>query len=187
VLKQSAGSNRIVLSRDGAGDRVPGYYQHHGKQAVLVLDAAGSEAAKTTAEQKKLATAGETLLAIDAFQTGAAVAPRDRSGEYFLTFNLSDDANRVQDVLTALRFLAQEGCTSVDIYTDGKSAWWAEFAAALAPKEVPLSLHTPSGSLVDSEAAYLNDFNVPGILRAGGLRTADRLIKARLVNVAEKP
>jgi hypothetical protein len=37
----------------------------------------------------------------------------------------------------------------------------------------------PTGSLVDSEAAYLSDFNVPGILRAGGLRTADKLIKAR--------
>ena len=179
VLHEGANGSHIVLSREGAGDRVPGYYQHHGKQAVLILDAGGSEAAKTLAEQKKLASAGQTLLSIDAFQTGAAVAPRDRSGDHFLAFNLSDDANRVQDVLTALRFLAQEGCSSVDIYADAKSAWWAEFAAALAPKDVTLHLHTPTGSLVDSEAAYLEDFNVPGILRAGGLRTADRLIKAR--------
>lgn len=179
VLHQSAADGRIVLGRDGAGDRVPGIYQHHGKRAVLVLDAEGSDAGKRMAEQKKLASKGETLLAIDAFQTGAAVANRDRSEEHFLTFNLSDDANRVQDVLTALRFLAEEGCTSADIYADAKSAWWAEFAAAVAPKDVALSLHTPAGSLVDSEAAYLSDFNVPGILRAGGLRTADKLIKAR--------
>ena len=58
-----------------------------------------------------------------------------------------------------------------NIYADAKSAWWAEFAAALAPKDVTLHLHTPTGSLVDSEAAYLEDFNVPGILRVGGLRT----------------
>jgi hypothetical protein len=179
VLNQNAAEGRIVLGRQGAGDRVPGIYQHQGKQAVLVLDAGGSEAGKQLAQQKKLASKGETLLAIDAFQTGAAVAQRDRSGDHFLTFNLSDGANRVQDVLTALRFLAQEGCTSVDIYTDAKSAWWAEFAVAVAPKDVALSLHTPTGSLVDSEAAYLSDFNVPGILRAGGLRTADKLIKAR--------
>jgi dienelactone hydrolase len=179
VIKQGAGGGRIVLGRAGAGDRVSGIYQHHRKHAVLVLDGGGSDAAKTVAEQKHLASKGETLLAIDAFQTGAAVTPRDRSGQYFLTFNLSDDANRVQDVLTALRFLAGEGCTFIDIYADAKSAWWAEFAAAVAPKDVALALHTPNGSLVDSEAAYLSDFNVPGILRAGGLRTADRLIKAR--------
>ena len=90
-----------------------------------------------------------------------------------------DDANRVQDVLTAFRFLTAEGCTSIDVYTDQKSAWWAEFAAAVAPPDIRINLHTPAGSLVDSEAAYLENFNVPGILRAGGLRTADRLVKAR--------
>ena len=42
---------------------------------------------------------------IDAFQTGSAVAPRDRSVRNFLTFNKSDDANRVQDILTALAWL----------------------------------------------------------------------------------
>lgn len=179
VKHESASGNGIVLSRENAGDRVPGIYQQAGKKAVLVLNEAGSAAAKTMADREKLANNGQTLLAIDAFQTGAAVAPRDRSGEYFLTFNLSDDANRVQDVLTALRFLAQEGCTSVDIHADAKSAWWAEFAAAIAPKNVAISLHTPAGSLADSEAEYLKNFNVPGILRAGGLRTADRLIKSR--------
>jgi hypothetical protein len=179
VLHEASAGNRVVLSREGVGDRVPGYYQHHGKRAVLVLDAGGSDAAKTIAEQKKLASKDDTLLAIDAFQTGTAVVPRDRSGQYFLTFNLSDDANRVQDVLTALRFLTQEGCTSIDIYADGKAAWWAEFASSVAPKQIALSLHLPGGSLVDSEAAYLSDFNVPGIMRAGGLSTADRLIKSR--------
>jgi dienelactone hydrolase len=179
VMRQQAGDGRIVLSRKGVGDRVPGFYQHHGKRGSLVLDAGGSEAAQEVIRQKKLASAGETVLAIDAFQTGAAVAPRDRSRPHFLTFNLTDDANRVQDVLTVLRFLNAEGCTSIDIYADAKSAWWAEFAAAVAPADVRITLHNPAGSLVDSEAAYLERFNVPGILRAGGLRTADRLLKAR--------
>jgi len=35
---------------------------------------------------------GMSVLTIDAFQTGGAVAPRDRSVKHFAAFNSSDDA-----------------------------------------------------------------------------------------------
>jgi hypothetical protein len=169
----------VVLSRENTGDRVPAYFEHHGPKAVLIVDPDGADAGRAKAVQRKLAGQGQTLLSVDAFQTGSAVAPRDRLHQHFLAFNLSDDSNRVQDVLTALGFLAEQGCTSVDLYGEGKAAWWVEFAAAVAPRDVQIRLHIPDQSLVDSEAAFLTNFDVPGILHAGGLRTADRLIKGR--------
>lgn len=179
VVSQKETANRIVLSRDGMGDRVPAYFQQRGREAVLVVDPEGAESGKRKAEERKLMSRGGTLLSIDAFQTGAAIAPRDRSHQHFLAFNLTDDANRVQDILTAIRFLVAEHSTTIDVYAEGKAAWWAEFAAAVAPESISVRLHIPDQSLVDTEAAYLTNFNVPGILRAGGLRMADHLIKAR--------
>ncbi|MGA8598592.1 MAG: hypothetical protein WB676_28070 [Bryobacteraceae bacterium] len=179
VVSRKMGGNRIVLSRKGMGDRVPGYFEHHSRNAVLMLNPAGSEAGKKIAQTRGLTANGQTLLTIDAFQTGAAIAPRDRSHPHFLTFNRGDESNRVQDVLTALKFLVAQHCSTIDVYAEGSAAWWAEFAVAVAPKDIFIRLHMPNQSLVDSEAAYLTNFNVPGILRVGGLRTADRLIKAR--------
>ena len=40
------------------------------------------------------------------FKPERAVAPRDRSATHFLGFNQSDDANRMQDIVTALAFPA---------------------------------------------------------------------------------
>ena len=101
------------------------------------------------------------------FQTGDAVAPRDRSGPHFLTFNRSDDANRVQDILTALAFLKQEGAQDLRIVASGKAAIWAEFAAAAAP--VPVVVEGKSDGFKGDDQDFIDQFFVPGIQRAGGL------------------
>ena len=46
---------------------------------------------------------GSLVASIDAFNTGSARASRDTSDRFFTTYNRTDDANRVQDVLTAAR------------------------------------------------------------------------------------
>jgi hypothetical protein len=104
---------------------------------------------------------------IDAFQTGKAVAKRDQSGRHFSTFNKTDDANRVQDILTALAFL---NAPNVTLLGRGKAAVWCLFAAALAahPVDVPAGIASFAGSDED----FVSSFFVPGIQRAGGLRVA---------------
>ena len=104
------------------------------------------------------------MLLIDAFQTGSAVAPRNRSVKMFLTFNKSDDANRVQDILTALAWLKAPKTTLVGV---GKAAVWCLFAAAVAPQPVELA-NNPSD---------YGDFFVPGIERAGGIQAARTLAR----------
>ena len=54
---------------------------------------------------KAILNRGGIVMGIDAFQTGSAVAPRDTSGRGFVNFNQTNDANRVQDILTALEYL----------------------------------------------------------------------------------
>jgi hypothetical protein len=91
----------------------------------------------------------------------------------FLTFNKSDDANRVQDILTALAWLNTPGASLIGL---GKAAVWCTFAAAVAPQ--PVDLQSDLGTFTGSDEDYINEFFVPGIERAGGLQAARTLIGA---------
>ena len=102
VVSQAEGE-KILLGRPGRGDRVAGVWFPGEGRKVLFIHPDGAEAARNSPEFAALRRAGRPVYTIDAFQTGAAVAPRDRQAAMFLTFNKSDDANRVQDILTALR------------------------------------------------------------------------------------
>jgi hypothetical protein len=164
----------IVLTRPGEGDRVPGVWLPKSKTAAtLVVHPGGAVAGRALAAS----AAGRSWLAIDAFQTGGAVAPRDRSARHFLTFNRTDDANRVQDILTAIAFLKQQGATDLRLVGVGKAAVWATFAAALA--KTTLTLEAPLGEFGGADDDFIRDFFVPGIQRAGGLEAARLLTKGR--------
>jgi hypothetical protein len=142
------------------------------------------------------------LLLLDAFQTGGARAPRDRvdnpsipvenakdesqinreaddkGGPKFLTYNLSDDAARVQDILTAISYLHPKS-PRIEIDASGDAALWATFAAAVSP--VAVDLHASAAPTISSDEDYLKHFNVPGILRAGGFPAAQYLAQEHIV------
>jgi dienelactone hydrolase len=174
VEAESAGE-RIFLSRPGEGDRIPGIWMpKSGGKAALVVHSGGAAAARDSAEAKKAVSEGRSLLLIDTFQTGSAVATRDRSRSYFLTFNRTDDANRVQDILTALAFLKQQGAGEIRLVGLEKASVWTTFAAALA--RMPLQLDAPLGSFHGTDEDFIRDFFVPGIQRAGGIGAALRIV-----------
>jgi hypothetical protein len=113
---------------------------------------------------------------ITAFQTGSAVAIRDRSARYFLTFNRSDDANRVQDILTSLAFLRKQSKEKIELRGTGKAGVWSLFAAAVSDADLLLNLDL--GGFTGNDEDFLAAFFVPGIQRAGGLQAAQRLTAA---------
>jgi dienelactone hydrolase len=165
--------DRVVLSRPGAGDRVPGIWLDGRGDPVLVVHPEGAAAALKSPNVEELRKLGRPILLIDAFQTGSAVAPRDRSGRHFLTFNQSDDACRVQDILTALSFLQSRYKGKIELLGMGTAGVWATFAAAVAP--IPLDLRAALGTFRGTDDDFLRMFDVPGIQRAGGLAAAERL------------
>lgn len=175
-VEHEAAGEKVVLSRAGVGDRVPGILTKGKGGAVLVVHPKGVEAARQSPEAVKALREGRTVLAIDAFQTGSAVAPRDRSHRYFLTFNRSDDSNRVQDIVTAVAFLRQSGETNISVVGVDNAAIWATFAAAVVPQ--PVSLAAPLGSFKGEDQDFIDRFFVPGIQRAGGLDAALRVVRS---------
>ena len=145
----------------------------------------------------RLKKEGRPILLLDVFQVGAAKAPRvgdnpqgvspkladDADDEEranaaagypkFLTFNVSRDSARVQDIVTAIAYLTKTG-KSVEIFATGDAAVWSTFATAVST--VPISLHVENVPSLTSDADYVEHFNVPGILRAGGIATAQKLV-----------
>jgi hypothetical protein len=83
------------------------------------------------------------------------------------TFNRTDDANGVREILTALAFLSPRKPGTVELYGTGEASISCLFAAAFA--HVDLALHTNTGWFRGAEADYLYSFSVPGIERAGGM------------------
>jgi hypothetical protein len=174
VLSERSG-DRIVLSRQGKGDRVPGVWLEAGKQATLVVNPEGADSARQMPEVQEMIRRRESVLTIDAFQTGSAIAARDRSVKHFLAFNQTDDACRAQDILTALAFLKQSGYANIRLLGVGKAALSTLFAAAVA--ETPVSLETNLKGVDGSDSDFLNNFFVPGIQRAGGMKAARALLR----------
>ncbi len=189
----------IVLSRASKRDRVPGIWiegRDKTGPVAIVVDAGGSPAAAESQSVKQLESEGRAVLIPDVFQTGAAKAPRpgdaavgplpklgDDAGEEtladaaagfgkFLTFNVSVDAGRVQDILTAIAY-ANRNHRGVELYARGDAALWAIFAAAVS--DLPVTLHASDIPELNSNSDYVQHFNVPGILRAGGLQVAEQL------------
>lgn len=199
VVSQIVGES-IILNLPGWRTRIPGITIPGTGAVAIVIDPDGSAAAMQSETVKRLRQQGRPVLALDVFQTGAAKAPRNREDEQsasqaksmgltdlerltettsggprFLTYNVSDGAARVQDIVTAIVYAEQSG-HSAEVYARGDAAIWATFAAAVLNTHVPLHLESEPRLLSDED--YLLHFNVPGILRAGGIAAARHLADA---------
>jgi len=151
----------LVLGRAGRGDRIPGVWIQRAGPATLVVSPEGSEAARRDPRVAALIREGRPVLLIDAFQTGKAVAPRDLTQPFYLTFNASDDANRVQDILTALRFLDQQHGGIPSILAMGKAGAWARYAKAMAP--IRVNLTAANGTCPATDEDFIENLFVPGV------------------------
>ena len=151
VLEERDG-DQVVLSRAGVGDRVAGVWHEGRKPAVLVVnDAENPDPAQAS-------------LKITVFQTGSAIAPRDRSHAMFLTFNKTDDAERVQDILTALKWLNQD---STKLVCRGTASLLCTLAASVSHKKVRLDAPIPA-SFHGTDQDWIDSCFIPSIQRAGG-------------------
>jgi dienelactone hydrolase len=152
VIDATAG-DRIVLSRVGVGDRVSGVWHDGAKPAALVVDSDCPH--------------GQACLKITVFP---AARPSD---PMFLTFNKTADAERVQDILTALRWLNQD---STKLICRGNAAIWCALAASVSAKNVQLDAPIPA-SFHGTDQDWIDFCFIPSIQRAGGWAAVQKLIK----------
>lgn len=164
----------IVLSRASKHDRVTGYWMPGKGNPVLVVDPDGAASALRSDVAKEVMRTGRPLLTIDPFVPDTHRAMLARIDPYFLSYNRSDDAERVQDIVTALAFLRSQTKAAPEIIGLGTAGIWSLFAAAIAPLETSLIADLNGFSGTDRD--FGSRFFVPGIQRAGGLNAALRLV-----------
>jgi hypothetical protein len=170
---------KIALGREGRGDRIPAIWIPGEGAPALVVHQDGAEAGRKSDVVAGLLKARRPVLLIDAFQTGAAKGMRDEKERHFLAFNRTDSQNRVQDVLTAISFLALMGKGPVEIHGVGDGALWATFAVGIAPPRLKVKLATPVKDFTGTDEEFIQRFFVPGIQRAGGWSLAKQMVAAR--------
>jgi len=181
---------KLVISRKGKGDGIPALVftplatsssspatlavHSDGKAALLEDGAPGSLL-------RELLGRGHVVLAIDCFNTGEHVGPpesADRTTRYkfYTTYNRTDTANRVQDVLTALSYLqGSKKTTSVSLIGVGDAGLWCLLARAFAPTVEHTAVDAAGFDSADDQA-FIERLFVPCLRRAGDLRTAGALI-----------
>jgi hypothetical protein len=165
------------------------------QDAVIVVHGGGKQALLDPATGKPgplvaaLIAQGKAVLAIDAFLIGEHGLPdsgflrdKPRVGAFsFLdTFQPTDTANRVQDVLTSAAFLrARRDLTGrIEVCGLGGGGLWSLLAAAVDPGIGGVVADLDAFPL-DDDTAWAKDNYIPCIRSVGDVRTAAAMIAPR--------
>jgi hypothetical protein len=176
------GGERLLIGRAGKGDRIPSVWlsprnANQDVAATLIVHPEGIAPILLSAESKDglvrgILDRGGVVFAIDSFQTGSAKAPRDTSKPGFTVFNRTNDANRVQDILTAITYLKERSKRNmVNVIGLESAGVWTYFARALAGSGVSLAADL-NNFQADNDGEFLEKFFIPGIRRAGDFKAA---------------
>jgi dienelactone hydrolase len=174
---------RFFIGRKNEGDRVPAVLwipspRSRELVATLVVNEEGSQALAGSSKDSPgefvgaLLKSGQLVLSIDCFQTGEARGNRAPDVKYFTTYNRTDLANRVQDILTAVAYLRnREDVARADLVGQERAGLWCLLARGLAP-EIGRTAVDVAQFDNTSDEAFLKELFSPGLRRAGDLRAA---------------
>jgi hypothetical protein len=173
-IESATGEGWVTISRTGRNDRVTGHWTPGKGAPILIVHPVSAAAAARTDAVKRAMSSGRPILVIEPFAAGEQRARKEHADSYFLSYNRSDAADRVQDILTAMAFLKSKSSGRPQVMGIGDAGVWCLFAAAVAPAPVDLVADLNGFSGTDDD--FHDRFFVPGIQRAGGLNAALRLV-----------
>jgi dienelactone hydrolase len=180
ISLQAGSAQEFSIGRRHAGDRVPGIIwapktpRGRAITATLLIHPEGKAAfqSQTNSMVSSLLKLGHLVMSVDTFNTGAAKATRDMTDPFFTTYNRTDDANRVQDILTAISYLKKRSdISALNLVGVEKAGLWCLLARSLAP-DLQCTIADVSQFQSQEDQAYLDQLYIPLIRRAGEFRTA---------------
>jgi hypothetical protein len=176
VLDEVKGEE-VVLSTPERHERIRGIWlKKPGKRALLVVHEEGAKDGKHWFEGHAADEKESAVLYLDPYQAGRSLDLREMAGlNHRLCFQRTADMNRVQDVMTAMVWLRQQGYRELRVAGVKDGALWAFFAVAVSRS--PVELYADLRGFDGSEKAFVRKFFVPGVMRAGGYAAALRLVK----------
>lgn len=172
VQKTEAGNitkESLVISRRGWDDRMPVtiYTPLTAKSLESLVLLTGAD--NTNGLIESLTKAGHRVMVISAVTSGRQ-APA--SIKFFTTYNRTDEANRVQDILTALAYAKKQfGGARLSVVAQGEAGAQALLARGLAPQIERMAIDAGQFN-TESEEEFLRRMPIPGLRRAGDFITA---------------
>ncbi len=182
---------RLLLGRKGKHEAIPATLllprgASVKKVAALIVHPQGKDAVMRMGEPPsplaaRLLKSGTAVMSIDCFMVGELkTGERKRTEKHWLTYNRTDLALRVQDILTAIGYLrSRDDVRRVELVGLDAAGVWCLLATALAP-EVRRAAIDLDG-FPDDRSAWEGECFVPGILRAGSGRVAAALCVPRKI------
>lgn len=181
--------NHFFIGRAIIDDRIPSLMaipaKNKGKvAATLFVHPLGKDALQNGDRYpgslaKACFASGQIVMALDAFNTGEAKAERPDRG-FFTTYNRTDTAERVQDILTAIVYLrSRPDVQQVNLIGLEQFGPLTLLANALAGAAVNRSVIDAAKFNADDDASFMSHLFTPGLRRAGDLRTAMALSAPR--------
>jgi len=160
------------------------------KKVVLLVSGQGKQAFFDFENSQPIPLVSDLLksktpvLAIDAYATGehllmARSVAREDQVKNFTTFNLPDLTLRVQDIISALNYLKQQGFENISLLGTGDAGLWCLLAAGLAPDLATQVICDANQFENENDTAFLEKLNISGIRKAGDLVTAAALFAPR--------
>ncbi|MCZ6632401.1 MAG: acetylxylan esterase [bacterium] len=182
---------RLLLGRPGKADRIPAllFTPNDLKRkapATLVVHPQGKAALADLARGvpgslvRSLLDRNHLVLAIDPFLTGEHLTPsgpatRDTRVSHFATYNPTDTACRIQDILTSLAYLADlpkvKTCHLIGLEAAGP---WCLLARPLAPCLTRTAVDF-NRFQADNDTEWVQNLYLPAIRTAGDFYTATAL------------
>ncbi len=173
ALSKGVTKEEFVISRTNRGDRVPVTLWKHpatktpGSMVLLLSEDPAKEGSTQLTEL--LVKNGHHVASLLCFAGGRQVPANIK---FFTTYNRTDEANRVQDILTAIAYLKkQNNNTRLSVIAQGHSGLWALLARGLAQK-IDRMVIDSSRFDNSSDEEFLKYLPIPGIRRAGDLITS---------------
>jgi len=177
-LKGTAGTTRgVALSRRNIGDIVRIYQTSPARSApeaaitVLVdpLPAALRLDAETAQLRDSLTKEGMSVVVVKVFP-GERQIPADY--KFFTTYNRTDAALRVQDILTALAWTKKHfPGRPINLIVNGEEGLWTLLARGLAP-EIERTIIDVASFNNSQDDDFVARLPIPGLRRAGDFTTA---------------
>lgn len=174
---QSGKTRGVMLARRDKSDMVRVYLttpQRAAKTATISLivdplpDAAklGEE---STQLREALSKAGHQVMVVKTFPGGRQVPPQIK---FFTTYNRTDEALRVQDILTAISYARMKfPAAKINLVATGRAGAWALLARGLAGRIDRMAIDT-DGFETTTDDHYVARLPIPGLRRAGDFTTA---------------
>ncbi|HGJ64902.1 TPA: hypothetical protein ENS27_05865 [bacterium] len=172
---------RLIIGRKQVGERMPAlmFVPEHPTSAVLVVHPEGKSALadgdSPSELVKGLLAKNKIVLGIDTYKTGETSSlKRDESISHFYTYNISDTALRLQDILNGIAYLLTQTYT-VDLIGLEKAGLWCLLTRGVA-ENVNQTIVDCDQFDYNNDDAWVKDLFIPHIRKAGDFKTSATLI-----------